>query len=95
VKRFTLAVGEGTAANALAFSTSGGGGGKGKGGGSGAGTTPTLQLRVLASDGTVLAQGVGPSVLQFASTLPVGSYTWEVSGTSSVSFSLSITYIAP
>jgi hypothetical protein len=98
VKRFGLTVGDGTAANALTFSPSAaGGGGKGKGGGGGGGsTTPTLQLRILASDGTtVLAEGAGPSVLQFASTLPAGSYTWEVSGTSSVSFSLSVTYVGP
>ncbi len=77
-------MGSGTAANALTFSSSGGGGGGGKGkpgGGGGSTTTPTsLQLRVLASDGTVLAAGTGPSVLQFASTLPAGTYTWEVVG---------------
>ena len=58
-------------------------------------TPPSLQLRVLASDGTVLAAGTGPSVLRFASTLPAGTYTWEVVGTSSVSFTLTVTYAAP
>ena len=97
-KRFSLSVGTGDVANALSFTTSGGGGGgKGGKGGGGGGTTslPSLQLRILATDGTVLASGTGPSVLQFASTLPAGTYTWEVSGTTSVSFSLAITYRTP
>lgn len=97
VKRFGLTVSDGPAANALTFSASGGGGagGKGKGGSSGGGSAPTLQLRILATDGTVISEGVGPSVLQFAGTLPAGSYTWEVSGTTSVSFLLTVTYVAP
>ncbi len=99
VKRFALTVGSGTAANALTFSSSGsgGGGGKGKPGGGGGSTStpPSLQLRVLAPDGLVLAAGTGPSVLRFASTLPAGTYTWEVVGTSSVSFTLIVTYAAP
>ena len=95
-KSFALTVGNGSAANALDFSSSGGGGGKGgKGGGGGGSTLPSLRLAILAADGTVLASGSGPSVLQFASTLPAGSYTWEVSGSSSVSFTLSVTYVAP
>jgi hypothetical protein len=49
-----------------------------------------LSLRILAADGTVLAQGTGPSVLQLLTSLPGGTYTWEVSGSSSVSFTLTV-----
>jgi hypothetical protein len=91
-KRFALTVGTGLASNDLSFSATGGGG-KGKGGGGGG--LPSLQLRILASDGTALVEGSGPSVLRFASTLPAGAYTWEIVGTSSVSFTLTVTYAAP
>jgi hypothetical protein len=94
VKTFGLTIGTGTEANALTFSSSGGGG-KGKGGnGGGGGSPPNLQLRILSVDGSVLASGSGPSVLRFSSSLPGGRYTWEVSGTSSVSFTLAVTYAA-
>jgi hypothetical protein len=52
-------------------------------------------MRILDTSGTVLAQGSGPSVLAFAATLPAGTYAWEVSGSGSVSFSLSVTCVAP
>lgn len=86
VGRYPLTVGTGDASSVLTFSASGGGRGKGGGG------TTTLELRVLAADGTVLAQGSGPSVLKVVTTLQAGTYTWEVSGTSSISFSLSVTH---
>jgi hypothetical protein len=37
-------------------------------------------------------QGSGPSVLQLAAALPAGTYTWEVYGSSSVSFTLTVTH---
>ena len=91
-KTFALTVGEGSVSNELQFATSGGGG-KGKGGGGGG--TPTLRLRVIAANGTTMIDGSGPSVLRLTSTLPAGAYTWEVSGTSSVSFTLTVTHTAP
>ncbi len=69
----------------MSFTATGGG----KKGGGGA---PSLRLRIVGADGTVWADGTGPSVLQVAASLPAGSYTWELSGSSSVSFSLRVTY---
>lgn len=83
VATFSLTVGGGSAASTLAFTASG----RTK-------TTPTLKLRVLSSTGTVLASGSGPSVLAVAATLPAGSYRWEVSGSTSVSFTLTVTHVA-
>ena len=40
----------------------------------------------------MIADGSGPSVLRVSSMLAAGTYTWEVSGTSSVSFTLTISY---
>jgi len=93
-KTFALTVGDGAVANELEFSSSGGGG-KGKRGGGGGGTLPSLDLRVIAADGTVVLNGSGPSVLSLAGGLAPGAYTWEVSGTTSVSFTLRVAYIAP
>jgi hypothetical protein len=90
-RTFSLSVADGATVSDLEFSTSGGGG-KGKGGSSSASTSPDLTLRILASDGTVVADGTGPSILEVAEQLSVGTYIWEVSGTSSVSFSLTVTY---
>jgi hypothetical protein len=36
--------------------------------------------------------GAGPSILQQAGTLPAGTYTWQVSGSSSASFTLTISH---
>jgi len=91
-KTFTLAVGQGPASSQLEFSASGGR--KGKRGGT-SGGTPTLRLRVIASDGSVALDTSGPSVLVGEATLASGTYTWEVSGTSSVSFSLRVTHGLP
>ena len=84
-KRFWLTVGTGDARSDVSFTATGGG----KKGGGGA---PSLRLRIVGADGTVWADGTGPSVLQVAASLPAGSYTWELSGSSSVSFSLRVTY---
>jgi hypothetical protein len=92
VKKFALTVGDGTASNALQFSSTGGG--KGKGGGSTL-IPPTLELRILSTDGTVVADTTGPSVVQLVASLTAGTYTWEVSGTSSVSFTLLVTSTSP
>jgi hypothetical protein len=83
-RSFVLEVGQGTASSELTFAASGR---KGKGG-----STPTLHLRVIDQSGAVLADGSGPSVLRMSSTLPAGTYTWEVSGTTSVSFTLAVTH---
>jgi len=40
---------------------------------------PTLKLRILSANGSVLAQVAGPSVQQLTVTLPEGSHSWEVS----------------
>lgn len=93
-RTFALTIGDGSVANELQFASSGGGG-KGKGGGGGGGGTPTLRLRVIAANGTTMIDGSGPSVLRLTSTLPAGSYTWEVTGTNSVSFTLTVTHTAP
>jgi hypothetical protein len=50
---------------------------------------------VIAADGTVVLDGSGTSVLSLAGGLAPGAYTWEVSGTSSVSFTLRVAYTAP
>jgi hypothetical protein len=84
-KTFTLTVGDGATVSALSFSVTG----KSK-------TAATLTLRVLAPDGSAVAGTTGPSVVQ-VTTAPLarGTYTWEVSGSVSASFSLQVTYTAP
>jgi hypothetical protein len=49
---------------------------------------------VIAADGTIVLDGSGPSVLSLAGGLAAGAYTWEVSGTTSVSFTLRVTFSA-
>jgi large repetitive protein len=84
-KKFTLTVGDGSTANALQFSASG----KNK-------TSSSLTLKVLAANGSVVAQTSGPSVVQLTTpALARGTYTWEVSGSTSASFTLQVTYAAP
>lgn len=84
-KSFPLAVGNGTTAGTLQFSTSG----KTK-------TAPSLTLRVLAPDGSVVAQATGASVLRLTTpALARGTYTWQVSGSTSASFTLQVTYASP
>ena len=93
-KTFGLAIGDGSVSSDLEFAVSGGGGGKGKGGG-GSGGAPSLRLRVIAPDGSVVLDGTGPSVLRLAGSLPGGDYSWEVSGSSSATFTLRVTYAQP
>ena len=50
---------------------------------------------MIAANGTTMIHGSGPSVLRLTSTLPAGTYTWEVTGTNSVSFTLTVTHTAP
>jgi len=57
--------------------------------------TPVLELRILGPNGVVFADGAGPSILKLAENLPQGTYTWEVSGRVSASFTLQVTYTAP
>jgi hypothetical protein len=91
-KTFALTVGDGVATNDLEFASSGSGKGKRVGSGE---ETPSLSLRVIAANGIVVLDGSGPSVLSLAGGLAPGAYTWEVSGTSSVSFTLRVAYTAP
>jgi hypothetical protein len=82
---FTLKVGSGATAGALSFSA----GGKTR-------TTPTLSLRVLDASGSVVASTSGASVLRLTTAaLAPGTYTWQVFGSTSASFSLQVTYTAP
>lgn len=83
-KTFSVTVGAGTSSEALQYSTSG----RTK-------TSTTLQLRVLAANGTVVASGSGPSVLRLAATLAASTYTFEVSGSGSASFTLTVAHTAP
>lgn len=87
-KSFAVSVATGPTESDLQFSASGGG----KGGKAASTSSSTLSLRIIAADGTVLVQGSGPSVLQLTAALPAGTYTWEVSGSSSVSFTLTVTH---
>jgi hypothetical protein len=82
---YFLKVGAGAASDALQFSATGGGKSKG-------GATPMLSLTVYASDSTIVLNTTGPSVLRQLGTLAAGTYTWQVSGSTSASFALSITY---
>jgi cell division septation protein DedD len=83
-KTFTLGVGDGDTTSTLTFQ------GKGK-----LKVASSLRLRILMADGTVLADATGPSVLRLAAHLPAGAHTWEVSGTSDVTFTLEVRAIAP
>jgi hypothetical protein len=42
-----------------------------------------------------VATTTGPSVVNLAASLPAGTYTWQVSGASSASFTLQVTYRVP
>jgi len=57
-------------------------------------TPAALTLSVLAGS-MVSKSATGPSVLQLGTTLAAGTYTWQVSGTSSASFTLEVTYRVP
>jgi hypothetical protein len=84
-RTYTLTVGDGATVNALQFSA----GGKAK-------TTATLTLRVLGPNGSAVAATTGPSVVQLTTApLASGTYTWEVSGSVSASFTLRVTYTTP
>jgi len=83
-KTFGLSVGNGNAVNALSFNATG----KDR-------KAATLRLRIIASNGAVLADVMGPSVVNLTTSLGAGAYTWEVSGTSSASFTLQVTYPLP
>jgi hypothetical protein len=82
VASYSVAVGSGSTTNALQFA----GTGKDK-------SLAALRLRLLDPNGAVLYDRSGPSVLQLATQpLARGSYTWEVSGSTSASFSLQVAY---
>lgn len=76
---FSLTVKAGAVSDALQFSSSG----KTK-------TAASLSLSIYAANGALVLNGSGPSVLRQAATLTAGTYTWQVSGTSSVSFTLTV-----
>lgn len=85
-KAFPVSIGAGATASSLQFTVSGR-------------TKPssaTLTLRVLRTDGTVVASATGGSVLALpTAALAAGNYTWEVSGSVSASFTLTVTYTTP
>jgi hypothetical protein len=85
-KTFSLSVGAGGSTGALQYSLRGH---------PKPGTTSSLRLRIIASNGAVLADVLGPSVLRTSVSLPNGIYTWEVSGKVSASFTLTVTYPMP
>jgi hypothetical protein len=82
--RFTVTSAAGDASSTLTFS----GTGKVK-------STPSLKLTVLDGTGAVVATVSGPSVLKGVVPLPAGASAWEVSGSTSVSFTLKVTHPAP
>jgi hypothetical protein len=57
--------------------------------------TPTAMTVSVLSGSTVVGSAAGPSVVQLLASLPAGTYTWQVSGTSSLSFTLQVTYAVP
>ena len=81
LKKFTLTVGDGTSVSALKFSATGK-----------KTTKPSLQLTVVDGSGKAATTATGPSVLGAQSNLAAGTYTWEVSGSVSVSFTLEVTH---
>jgi len=84
VRSFALTVGTGDAVSALSFGSA-----------SRSKTIPTVILQVKNAAGATVASGSGPSVLKQTAALSAGSYTWVASSTSSISFSLTITYATP
>jgi hypothetical protein len=82
-QRFSVTVGTGTVSDALQFSANG----KSK-------TSGSLTLTIYAPNGAVVLNTTGPSVLRQTVNLTAGTYTWEVSGSTSASFSLGVTYSA-
>ncbi|MCA0331803.1 MAG: hypothetical protein LCI03_18160 [Actinobacteria bacterium] len=81
---FSVPTGSGAAAGRLTFSASG----RSK-------TAVQLTLKVLRKDGTVVASGSGASGLTLSPTLSAGTYSWVVSGSTSASFTLAVTHVAP
>ena len=56
----------------------------------------SLSIRLTRGDGTVVAQGSGPSVLRLTSTIAAGDYRLVVeSPGSNARFDLAVTYPAP
>ena len=81
LKKFSVTVGAGTSVSALRFSTTGK-----------KATKPSLLLTVVDGSGKSATTVTGPSVLGAQSNLAAGTYTWEVSGSVSVSFTLEVTH---
>ena len=71
---FTFSSGSGAATASLSFSSS----------------CSSLTLAVKSAAGSLLATGTGPSVLSLSATLTGGSYSWTVSGSCRVSFTLTV-----
>ena len=55
----------------------------------------SMNLKVLAANGSTVGSASGPSVLTLIASLPAGTYTYVVSGSGSVSFTLSVSYATP
>jgi subtilisin family serine protease len=55
----------------------------------------TLTLTLRSPDGSTVGSASGPSAVQLVRSLPSGSYTYVVSGSTSASFTLTTTYTTP
>jgi hypothetical protein len=55
---------------------------------------PSLSLAVRNTGGTTVVSGAGPSVLKLLATLPAGTYTLAVSGTTNASYTLTVKHPA-
>jgi subtilisin family serine protease len=55
----------------------------------------SMSLTVQAANGSTVGSTSGPSVLRLLASLPAGTYTYVVSGSGSVSFTLSVSYATP
>jgi subtilisin family serine protease len=55
----------------------------------------SMSLEVQAANGSTVGSASGSSVLRLIASLPAGTYTYVVSGSGSVSFTLSVSYATP
>jgi len=55
----------------------------------------SMSLTVQAANGSTVGSASGPSVLRLLAILPTGTYTYVVSGSGSVSFTLSVSHATP
>ena len=55
----------------------------------------SMTVKVQSASGSLVGSASGPSVLTLVESLPAGTYTYLVSGSGSVSFTLAVSYTAP